>query len=135
MLPLNKFGKSTGFFLKEAIDEKRFESAGFMLAAKGAQDYAEKLGDFALEQRKFEQAIQIYSHLGSYAKLALANYLAAKDCLKKGGSTKLAACKFYASIEAYNKLLKQDKANTIFILQEIIRVCENLTELFEEEED
>lgn len=134
-LPLTNLKRTTGAFIKNALMERRFETAAFMLAMKGNTAEAEKLADQALKENKYEQAIKIYNQIGNYAKCAYANYLAAEDCLKRGGVKKIVISKLFSVIEAYNNLLKKEKENPVPLLKEMVKISEKLSILLEEIKD
>ncbi|MBM4394260.1 MAG: hypothetical protein FJ087_01060 [Deltaproteobacteria bacterium] len=127
--------KSTGAFIQGAIKEKRFETAAFTLAAKGKPEDAEQLGDQAMKQGKYGQAIQIFSRTGNPAKLALANEMAARDCLKRGGSRKTASARIYAAIQAYGRLLASQRTERVPIMKKLSVLCDDLLGLLEGTDD
>jgi len=119
--------ESTGIFIAEAVKDKRFETAAFTLVAKGKSLDAEQVGDKALQEGKFGQAIQIFEKIGNFKKLGLANEIAARDCLNKGGSKKLAAGRMYAAVQAYGKLLSDRGEDRVLTMKKMALICDELS--------
>ncbi|NOZ02066.1 MAG: hypothetical protein GXP54_09285 [Deltaproteobacteria bacterium] len=124
-----KARESTGIFIAEAVKDKRFETAAFTLVSKGKSLDAEHVGDKALQEGKFGQAIQIFEKIGNHRKVGLANEIAARDCLEKGGSKKLAAGRMYAAVQSYGKLLADKNEDRVLTMKKMALICDDLADL------
>lgn len=124
----NQARESTGIFIAEAVKDKRFETAAFTLVAKGKSLDAEQVGDRALQEGKFVQAIQIFEKIGHVKKYALANEISARDCLNKEGPKKMAAGRLYAAVQAYGKLLSDKNEDRVLTLKKMALICEELAQ-------
>jgi len=82
-------------------------SVATKLADDGHTSNARVIGEKALKDGKFEQAIRIFDKLDDPAKIAEANYLSARDCQRKGGSPKIVISRMFAAIQASGRLLKE----------------------------
>lgn len=133
--PVRGAGTSTGIFIEEAIRASRFETAALTLATKGKPADAEQIGEQALQEGKYNQAIEIFSRVGNQMKLAIANEMAAAESLRKGGSKKLVASRMYAAIQAYGKTLGSRGPERIATMKKMTRICDELADILDEGDD
>lgn len=134
----NETRRTTTAFIKDAVRQKRFVSIATKLADKGQSMDAGRLGQKAMKEGKFEQAIRIYEKLNDHQKLAEANYLAARDCQRKGGSAKIVISRLYAAVQSCGRLLasgtKDDKLRIMrrltVISDDLSKALDNTGDLF-----
>lgn len=128
--------RTTTAFIRDAVKQKRFVSVATKLADKGQQVDAGQLAQAALRDGKFEQAISIYEKLGNHEKLAEANYLAARDCQRKGGAQKIVISRLYAAVKSCGQTLNLGgKAERLRILRRMTVINDDLTRALEKEGD
>jgi len=132
---VGKVRESTAMFISEAVKVKRFQTAAYTAVARGNSQDAEQIGDQAIEEGKFSQAIQIFEKIGNERKIALANELAARDCLKRGGGRKLAAGRMYAAVQSYGKLLADKGEDRVVMMKKMVSICDDLAVILDETGD
>ncbi len=125
--------RCTGVFIRSAIEQRRFETAAFTLKASGKTADAERLGDEALRAGKYGQAIQIFTRIGHHEKTAVANDMAAQECLKRGAPRKITAGHLYAAIHGYSRLLTPQRNDRRAIMRKMVALSEALTEVLEKD--
>ncbi|NOZ00837.1 MAG: hypothetical protein GXP54_02985 [Deltaproteobacteria bacterium] len=119
--------RTTTAFIRDAVRQKRFVSVATKLADKGQHQDAGLLAHTALKNGKFEQAIHIYERLGNHEKLAEANYLAARDCQRKGGSNKIVVTRLYAAVQSCSKTLEDgDSDSRLRVLRRMTVISDDL---------
>jgi len=125
----------TGRLVQAAIERKEFDAAAFALVAKGRLGSADVVGSRALAEGKYSQAIDIFTRTGNLEKLALANELAGRDGLRRGGSRKTAMTRLFTAVQTYGSVLATGRGDRITIMKKIIVLCDDLCSMFDESSD
>ncbi len=124
--------RSTSILIRSAVEQRRFETAAFSLQAVGKAAEAERLGDEALRAGKYGQAIRIFTHIRRHEKIAIANEMAARDCLKRKAPRKVTAGHLYAAIQAYGQLLTPTRSDRLAIMRKMLDLAGHLVPVLEE---